>query len=1028
MNRKVKCLLAALTVSITATSIFGTTPVLAENADSAKETLYSTSETVWEDGDEQSLTDSSSAKTEDQDADSKTQQLIEEYYQLLSKVMPFSFSSYADELAAFPAEYQTLLQELHAAHPNWVFVAVDTGLDWNTVVEMESRSGLASAACYSLLPSFAGRLLLSKAETDYNAASGTYIVKDGTEWVSASKAAVAYYMDPRNFLTEENMFQFETFAYNETFHTLAGVEAVLKGTDLYNKTITYVNTAGAQVSTDLTYGEAILAAGMKYGISPILLASKIRQETSGSLSNGSLSGTYSYGGVSYRGYYNFYNIGANGVSADQGSAIANGLLFAKGGSSGETSYGRPWTSPLLAIDGGAQYMTDSYLRRGQNTVYFKKFNTVAQPYYANQYMQNLYGAEAEGRNMYYAYQDCGILESNFVFYIPVYQNMPAYQSEVSIQKTLTTGQTTDELSLRSGPSVAYPILTKIPLGATITVHGGVYTDHSVSITKRLYDPYWMRVTYGSYTGYSSAEFIIMHAGTKLAVGETVQLNVSCNDSVVYYETSNPSIATVSSTGLVTATGVGYCTIYAINQSGTRLDSVGIRGIEAESVQLTTPVLSSAGNGTQGVKVAWKSVQGAAGYYIYRKSAGGSWKRIGSVSSGSTVNYTDTTVQSGTAYTYTVRAYKGSTLSGYDATGVSVTYLSVPQISAVSNRKSGMKVTWNAVNGADGYWVFRKTGSDIWRKAGYVEGGSQTSYVDQGAQAGVDYLYTVRACSGSLMSAYVASATTYRRLEEPQITTLVNGVQGVTIKWSQAVGASGYYVYRKTGNGAWKRIKTIQSGSTLQCSDTTAASGTEYIYTVRAFYGDLRSSYNTAGKTLRYLAMPQLVSAANGTQGAVVKWNQVTGAAGYHIYRKTSDSGWKHIGSVGSGSTVSFTDKTAASGVEYTYTVRAYYGSTKSGYDTAGKSVKYLSKPVLSGASNSSSGITVKWGKVTGATHYYVYRKTDGGSWKRIATVGSSTVSYVDKNVQSGTAYTYTVRAYAGGVLSVYDSAGKRVVR
>ncbi len=923
MKKKATSLLFALTVAIAATSVLNTVPVYAENnreTEAVGETLY----------------------TEDavQNPDEKTQQLLEEYYELLSKVNFFHISSYEEELAGFPADYQGMLHQLHEVHPNWVFVAVETGLDWNTVVEMESRSGFSSDVCYSLLPNFAGRLLLSKAATDYNVATGTYIVKDGSEWVSASKSAVAYYMDPRNFLTEENIFQFEAFSYNDVFHTLAGVEAALRGTDLYNKKISYINTAGQQVSVELTYGEAIFAAGMKYGISPILLASKIRQETSGSLSNGSISGTYSYGGVSYQGYFNFYNIAANGVSAEQGSAIANGLKFAMGGSNGtDTSYGRPWTSPILSIDGGAQYMTDSYLHRGQNTIYFKKFNTVAQPYYANQYMQNLYGAESEGRITYNAYKENGILDNSYVFYIPVYQNMPAYQSEVTIEKRVTTGQTTDELSLRTGPSVAYPILTKIPSGATITVNGGVYTDNTVSITKRLYDPHWMRVTYGSYTGYASAEFIIMHAGTKLPVGDSIQLNVSCSDSTVYYESSNPRIATVSSTGLVTATGVGYCTIYAINQSGTRLDSVGIRGIEKEEIQLTTPVLVSAGNAAQGVNVSWNAVTGADGYYIYRKTADTSWKRIASVYGGSTVKYTDTAAQSGTTYTYTVRAYKGSALSGYNGTGVSVKYLSAPVVSGVSNSKTGMKVTWNASAGAEGYWVFRKTGSNTWRKAGYVEGGNKTSYIDQGAQAGLDYMYTVRACSGSLMSAYIASPATYRRLEEPKITTLANGVQGVTIKWSQVEGATGYYVFRKTGNGAWKNLRTIQSGTTLQFSDKTAVSGTDYIYTVRAFYGSFRSSY-----------------------------------------------------------------------------------------DAAGKSLKYLSKPVLSGAVNSGAGITVTWGKVNGAANYYVYRKTDGGSWKRIATVGSGTVSYLDKNVQSGIAYTYTVRAYAGGVLSAYDSAGKRVVR
>ncbi len=925
MKKRVTGLLGVLTGMLMTASICSTSVVYAEetNAQSTEDVLM---EEETETTDENAL-----------DTDQKTQQLLEEYEQILTRPSLLSLSSYEEELANFPASYQGLLQQLHASHPNWIFVAVDTGLDWNTVVEMESRSSLSSANCYSLLPDFSGRLLLSKAAADYNVSTGTYIVKDGDEWVSASKPAVAYFMDPRNFLTEENIFQFETFAYNETFHTLSGVESILKGTDLYNKKITYVNTAGTQVTAELTYGEAIYAAGIKYGISPIVLASKIRQETSGSFSNGSISGTYSYGGVSYRGYYNFYNIGANGISSSQGSAIANGLIYAKGGSTGtETSYGRPWTSPLLSIDGGAAYMTDSYLRRGQNTIYFKKFNTVVKPYYANQYMQNLYGAEAEGRNAYASYKECGILNNAFVFYIPVYRNMPAYQSTVTIEKTVTTGQTTDELSLRTGPSTAYPILTKIPSGASITVKGGVHIDNTVGVIKRLYDPYWLQVSYGSYTGYCSAEFVTMHADTKLTIGAAKQLNVSCNDSAVYYETSDPAVAAVSSTGLVTAVSTGSCTIYAINQSGNRLDCVGIDVINGE---LTTPSLVSASNGTKGVNVTWNSVQNAEGYYVYRKTAGSKWKKIGTVSGNGTVKYTDTTAQSGTAYTYTVRAYRGSTLSKYDTAGVSVTYLSVPAMSSADNSTTG-----------------------------------------------------------------------------------------VTIKWNQVTGASGYYIYRKNGSSGWKKVGTVSSGSKVSYTDQTTASGTTYTYTVRAYSGNTKSGYDAAGKSVKYLSVPDLSSPVNASSGVTVKWGQVTGAEGYYVFRKTGSGSWKKIGKVTGGTTVSYTDQTAASGTTYSYTVRAYSGSTMSKYHAQVKSIMRLSQPVLTSAVNSSKGITVKWNKVTGAANYYVYRKTDGGKWKRIAAVSSSTASYFDKTAQSGTAYTYTVRAYAAGSISSYDSKGKRVVK
>ena len=70
-------------------------------------------------------------------------------------------------------------------------------------------------------------------------------------------------------------------------------------------------------------------------------------------------------------------------------------------------------------------------------------------------------------------------------------------------------------------------------------------------------------------------------------------------------------------------------------------------------------------------------------------------------------------------------------------------------------------------------------------------------------------------------------------------------------------------------------------------------------------------------------------------------------------------------------------------------------------------------PVLKAASNTTAGINVSWNKVDGAQKYYVYRKTSGTSWSRIAEVTST--SYVDKTAKSGSTYTYTVRAVNKGI-------------
>ena len=162
-------------------------------------------------------------------------------------------------------------------------------------------------------------------------------------------------------------------------------------------------------------------------------------------------------------------------------------------------------------------------------------------------------------------------------------------------------------------------------------------------------------------------------------------------------------------------------------------------------------------------------------------------------------------------------------------------------------------------------------------------------------------------------------------------------------------------------------------------------------------------------------------ASNITYGVQVKWSRVTGATGYIVYRKGAGKGWGRIADIKSGSTVSYTDTTAASGTTYTYTVRAYNGSTMGDWHST-RSVKRLSDPKLTSAYKVSGGINVRWTGVTGATGYIVYRKSGSGSWGRIADIKSgSTVSYTDRTAKAGTTYTYTVRAYSGSTMGDWSS-------
>lgn len=705
--------------------------------------------------------------------DERTAELMQEFRALLKQPRTQAVGSYSSELAKFPASYQTYLKELHKKHPNWIFVAVNKNLYWDDIVAAESVSSATSGANRSLLPKTAAGLLLSKASTDYNASKGTYIPKDGSTWVSASRPAVAYYVDPRNFLTENYIFLFEALAYNSGYHTVEGVEKVLSGTGLSNKKGTYINTSGKTVNNDMTYGQMIFAAGKNMKVSPLFLAAKIRQETGGKLTYGSISGNYTYNNKSYRGYYNFYNIGA--YSTSTGSAVANGLYYAQGGSSNSKSYGRPWTSPLLSINGGAQFLASSYISRGQNTVYFQRFNTAVSPYYQHQYMQNLTGAAAEARSTYNSYNGMGIVDDAYVFYIPVYKNMPSQSSSVSIKKTVRTGKTTSSVTLRKGPSTSYSALTTIPAGVSVTVSGAVYTDASLSVYTQEQNPYWYKVTYGSKSGYVSYKYVRMNSDVTIKAKATKQLSVTTSSGEkVYYETSNPAVATVSSSGKITGIKNGTCDIYAVSSSGKKMDAIGITvngtvssgtssGAAGQTtVSLATPQMVSLANSSSGVVIKWKKVSGADGYYVYRKTAGNSYKRIKTITSGATVQYTDKTMPTGKKYTYTIRAFRGSVLSGYKKSGLTIRRLSNPKVVSAVGTKNGIRVTWKKVKSAVEYEVYRKTKSGKYKKIKMLEGTDKVSYYDKTAKKGVTYYYTVRACSGKYKGAYTETGVKGKR--------------------------------------------------------------------------------------------------------------------------------------------------------------------------------------------------------------------------------------------------------------------------
>lgn len=298
-----------------------------------------------------------------------------------------TFATDASDVSAFPASYRSALRELKNAHPNWTFVPMKTGLDFNTSVAKEMGD----------------KSLIQK--TTSNAEKGWVGDPCPSEsgWNYATKSAVAYHMDPRNFLTQDYIFQFEQLTYNASYHTEAAVQTFLNSTFMKGKL--------ADDSAGRTYARAFYEIGKGRKLSPIHLASRVYQEQ-GQGKSGLISGTY----PNYEGYYNYFNVGVNGSS--EAEKIVKGLTYAKS---------KGWNTRYKSLEGGAATIGNNYILKGQDTIYLEKFNVDRNSSYGvynHQYMQNIQAPRSESYSTKKMYANAGSIDSAFVFKIPVFENMP----------------------------------------------------------------------------------------------------------------------------------------------------------------------------------------------------------------------------------------------------------------------------------------------------------------------------------------------------------------------------------------------------------------------------------------------------------------------------------------------------------------------------------------------------------------------------------------------------------------------------
>lgn len=142
-----------------------------------------------------------------------------------------------------------------------------------------------------------------------------------------------------------------------------------------------------------------------------------------------------------------------------------------------------------------------------------------------------------------------------------------------------------------------------------------------------------------------------------------------------------------------------------------------------------------------------------------------------------------------------------------------------------------RLTWNSVNGAVSYKVYRSTAKDGTYSLAYTASG--TSYTNIKAESGTAYYYKVVAVAEKSAANSAASAIVSRTcdLPQPKLTGKVTSGGNPKLTWEKIDGAVSYKVYRTTSaSGTYKLMKTLTNTS---YTNTSHVDGKTYHYYIVA---------------------------------------------------------------------------------------------------------------------------------------------------------------------------------------------------
>ena len=406
----------------------------------------------------------------------------------------------------------------------------------------------------------------------------------------------------------------------------------------------------------------------------------------------------------------------------------------------------------------------------------------------------------------------------------------------------------------------------------------------------------------------------------------------------------------------------------------------------------------------GINVSWEAMQDVEKYRVFRKTASGNWTSIKYTTG---LSYKDTNVEGDTSYTYGVICLNpdGKYLNEL-VEGGSIVFKNYTPAITLKSDNSGVQISWNAIDEAAKYRVYRKTASGNWTALKTTTG---LSYTDTGVEHGNEYIYgiiSLRSNGSYLNKLEEGGRILYEKNFRPDL-ELSQDNSGVQIGWNAIDEAAKYRVYRKTASGNWTALKTTTG---LSYTDTAVENGTEYIYGIISLRsnGSYLNKLEEGGRILYEKNYRPTLTIAKDNSGVRISWDAIDEAAKYRIYRKTEGGAWVRFAPTKG---LSYLDTDVESGTEYIYGIISFdaNGAALNKLVEGGRILyEKTYRPTLTIAKD-NSGVRISWDAIDEAAKYRIYRKTEGGAWVRFAPTKG--LSYLDTDVESGTEYIYGIISF-----------------